>query len=53
MLIVVAELLIAPLLVAGSTFACRRWGAPVGGMLSAFPAVVGPVLLILAQERGP
>lgn len=47
-----AELLIAPLLVGGSTVACRRWGERVGGLLSAFPAVVGPVLLILAQERG-
>jgi hypothetical protein len=32
--------------------ACRRWGEGVGGLLSAFPAVVGPVLLILALERG-
>jgi hypothetical protein len=48
----VLEILIAPLLVAGATFAGRRWGAGVGGLVSAFPAVVGPVLLIIAQQRG-
>lgn len=53
MLKVLPELLIAPLLVGGSTVACRRWGERIGGLLSAFPAVVGPVLLILALERGP
>jgi hypothetical protein len=53
MIEVLPELLIAPLLVGGSTAACRRWGEQIGGMLSAFPAVVGPVLLILALERGP
>jgi hypothetical protein len=46
------ELLIAPALVAVSTLAARRWGAGVGGLVSAFPAVVGPVLLIVAQQRG-
>jgi hypothetical protein len=44
--------LIAPLLVAGATLACRRWGSGIGGLISAFPAVVGPVLLLVAQERG-
>ncbi len=53
MIKVLPELLIAPLLVGGSTVACRRWGEQIGGLLSAFPAVVGPVLLILALERGP
>jgi hypothetical protein len=48
----VPELLIAPALVAVSTLAARRWGAGVGGLVSAFPAVVGPVLLIVAQQRG-
>jgi uncharacterized membrane protein (GlpM family) len=46
------ELLIAPALVAVATLAARRWGAGVGGLVSAFPAVVGPVLLIVAQQRG-
>jgi hypothetical protein len=52
MIKVLPELLIAPLLVGGSTVACRRRGERLGGLLSAFPAVVGPVLLIVALERG-
>jgi hypothetical protein len=52
MLTVLAELLIAPVLVAFSTLAARRWGAAAGGVVSAFPAVAGPVLLIVAQQRG-
>jgi uncharacterized membrane protein (GlpM family) len=48
----IPELLIAPALVASATLAGRRWGAGVGGLVSAFPAVVGPVLLIVAQQRG-
>jgi hypothetical protein len=46
------ELLIGPLLVGGSTLAGRRWGPHVGGLVSVFPAVVGPVLFITASERG-
>jgi hypothetical protein len=46
------ELVLGPLLVGAATLACRRWGDQVGGLVSAFPAVVGPVLLITAQERG-
>jgi hypothetical protein len=52
MLRLLPEILIGPLLVGASTLAYRRYGARVGGLVSAFPAVVGPVLLITAQERG-
>ncbi|MGZ4230986.1 MAG: hypothetical protein ACXVVQ_06115 [Solirubrobacteraceae bacterium] len=48
----VLEILIAPGLVAVATLVGRRWGAPAGGLASAFPAVVGPVLLIIAQQGG-
>ncbi len=48
----VLEVLIAPVLVALATLVGRRWGARAGGLVSAFPAVVGPVLLIIAQQRG-
>ena len=48
----VLEILIAPVLVALATLVGRRWGARAGGLVSAFPAVVGPVLLIIAQQRG-
>jgi hypothetical protein len=46
------ELLLAPGLVAISIIASRRWGQRVGGLVSSFPAVVGPVLLIAAREHG-
>jgi hypothetical protein len=46
------ELALAPLLVAVATLATRRWGQRAGGVLSAFPAVIGPVLLITDRELG-
>lgn len=46
------ELVLAPLLVAASALAARRWGQRVGGVVSAFPAIVGPVLLITALTHG-
>lgn len=45
-------LLAAPLLVGASSVAARRWDERVGGIVSAFPAIVGPVLLISALEQG-
>jgi hypothetical protein len=49
---VIPELLLAPVLVAISILAGRRAGQRVSGLVSSFPAVVGPVLLIAAQEHG-
>jgi hypothetical protein len=46
------HLLIAPALVAASTLAARAWGERTGGVVSAFPVIVGPVLLIEAQTQG-
>jgi hypothetical protein len=46
------HLVVAPGLVAASTLAARRWGLRLGGLISAFPAIVGPVLLIAAHEHG-
>lgn len=43
---------VAPLLTAATTVAARRWGARLGGIVSAFPAIVGPVLFILALQHG-
>jgi len=48
----VLELLVAPALVGAATLAARRWGQEIGGVVSAFPAIVGPVLLIAALEHG-
>jgi hypothetical protein len=49
---ILVELLVAPELVAISTLVARRWGTRAGGVVSAFPAIVGPVLLILALAHG-
>jgi hypothetical protein len=46
------DIALAPALVAAATLAGRRWGSRTGGLVSAFPAVVGPVLLITAQQHG-
>jgi hypothetical protein len=43
---------LSPALVAASTVATMRWGPTVGGVVSAFPAVVGPVLLIDVVGHG-
>jgi hypothetical protein len=45
-------LLMAPALACVSTLAARRWGERAGGVVSAFPAIAGPVLLIVALEHG-
>ena len=52
MLVALLELVVAPALVGAATLAARRWGEGVGGLVSAFPAIVGPVLLIAAHEHG-
>jgi hypothetical protein len=44
---------LAPCLVGASTLAARRWGQRIGGLVSAFPAIVGPVLLVAALDHGP
>src|SRR5690348_9622935 len=48
----ILELLVAPALVGAATLAARRWGQEIGGLVSAFPAIVGPVLLVAALEHG-
>ncbi len=35
-----------------ATLVSRQWGERIGGLTSAFPAVVGPALLVSAQLRG-
>ena len=39
-------------LVAVSTAAAARWGHAIGGVLSAFPLIVGPALLVAAERHG-
>ena len=43
---------LASALVAVSSLAARRWGHAIGGVLSAFPLIVGPVLLVAAERHG-
>ncbi|PRY44562.1 hypothetical protein [Umezawaea tangerina] len=47
------KLLLAPLLVVGSTLAGRRWGAHLTGILVALPIVAGPILFISYRLHGP
>lgn len=46
------KLMLAPILVVGSSLAGRRWGHEVSGLLVALPLVAGPILLITDLERG-
>ncbi len=46
------QFVVAPLLVAAASVAARRWGHGIGGLVSAFPAIVGPLLLIGAHRHG-
>jgi hypothetical protein len=48
----VLELVVAPALVGAATLAARRFGQRIGGLVSAFPAIVGPVLLVAALDHG-
>ncbi len=49
----IVGLLLAPSLVVAATLTSYRFGPRVGGVVSAFPAIVGPVLLIDALGHGP
>lgn len=53
MVALLIKLLLAPALMATATLADRRWGPRRGGLISAFPAIVGPLLLVTAVEHGP
>ena len=44
---------LVPSLIAVITLAGRRWGPSMAGWLSGFPVVTGPILLLIAIERGP
>lgn len=46
------KLLLVPACLALVTLAARRWGPQVAGWLAGLPLVTGPVLFLLALERG-
>jgi len=52
MLELIAVAGLAACLAGASTFAANRWGHEIGGVLSAFPLIVGPVLLVAAHRQG-
>ena len=47
------KLLLVPALLALISLAGKRWGPEVAGWLAGFPALTGPILLLLALEKGP
>src|SRR6185295_4672754 len=48
----ILQLVVGPMLVGVATLVARRFGPHAGGLVSAFPAIVGPVLLVVALEHG-
>ncbi len=48
----ILQLVVGPMLVGVATLVARRFGPRTGGLVSAFPAIVGPVLLVVALEHG-
>lgn len=52
MTLLALKLLLAPMLVVGSSLAGRRWGPRLGGILVVRPIVAGPILLIVHLEHG-
>lgn len=46
------KLLLVPAFLAGLTVAGRVWGPSVAGWLAGLPVVAGPIVLLLALERG-
>ena len=47
------KLLLVPVLLALISLAGKRWGPEVAGWLAGFPALTGPILFLLALEKGP
>ncbi|WP_233830972.1 hypothetical protein [Paraburkholderia sp. ZP32-5] len=52
-MLLVLKLVLVPAFLAALTLAARLWGPSVAGWLSALPVVAGPIVLLLALERGP
>jgi hypothetical protein len=52
MLTAALQVALAPVLIALSSLAAQRWGERSGGVVSAFPAIAGPFLLLVAYRHG-
>jgi hypothetical protein len=48
----ILQIVVGPLLVGAASLAARRFGPRAGGLVSAFPAIVGPVLLVSGLQHG-
>lgn len=48
----ILKLLLAPTLIGVASWVGKRWGPAVGGWFAALPLTSGPVVLVLAIERG-
>jgi hypothetical protein len=48
----ILKLLLAPALIGLASWVSRRWGPAIGGWFAALPMTSGPVVLVLAIERG-
>lgn len=46
------KLVIAPLLIGGTSLAARRWGHGVAGLIVSLPLTSGPVVVFVALEHG-
>jgi hypothetical protein len=51
--VLILKILVAPALIGLASWIGRRWGPEVGGWFAALPLTSGPVVLILALDRGP
>lgn len=50
--ILLLKLSLVPALIAGITWAGRRWGPTVAGWLTGLPIVAGPIMYFIAWEQG-
>ena len=50
---IVLKLLLVPAFLLLISLAGRRWGPEVAGWLAGFPVLTGPILFLLALEKGP
>jgi len=44
--------ILMPVVIAFVTFASKKWGNSIGGMLASMPWVAGPIILFIALEQG-
>jgi hypothetical protein len=50
--LLLVKLLLTPLLMAAVSYASRRWGGAIGGLLAGLPLTAGPISIYLAAEQG-